>query len=155
MVYHSNYLSPQPIMIRRTPVKLGGPTISKATRLQLGNIKTDYGNVSTAAGSAEKWGHIYRATNYPILNYIFMGTFIGMFQFIWGSYMQYRDMLILSEHITYEDVMDRCLTPVPGWARLKSIRGATPTGPHIWHDPTPLDWLPFELKLGAVKQASY
>lgn len=131
------------------------PTLSNATRLQLGNIKTQYGTVSSAAGSMEKWGFIYRARVYPTLGHFYMATFIGTVIAVVGTYQQYKDMMIVSEHICYEDVKDRCLTPVPGWARLRTIQIANPAGALTYRDPTPLDWLPFELKLGYVKQSSY
>lgn len=131
------------------------PALSKATRLQLGNIKTDYGSVSTAAGSSEKWGFIYRVNRYPMLGYIFGISFIVITQTVIACYYQYRDMLIMADHICYEDVRDRVLTPIPGIARLKTIQMMGAENIYAYRDPTPLDWLPFELKLGAVKQASY
>lgn len=129
--------------------------LSKATRLQLGNIKTEYGRVSTAAGSAEKWGFLFGGSTYPLLS---VGSCVFSFcavLMVVTTYQQYRDMVVLCEHIAYEDVKDRCLTPMPGWARLRGVGIATPFGPATFRDPTPLDWLPFELKLGYVKQASY
>ncbi|EPY33636.1 hypothetical protein STCU_01952 [Strigomonas culicis] len=131
------------------------PTLSKATRLQLGNIKTDYGMVSTAAGSREKWGFIFASRTYPILGTIGIAVLVMSTFTIIGTYQQYRDMIVMSEHISYQDVKDRCLTPIPGWARIHSLAIGTPEGPATYRDPTPLDWLPFELKLGYVKQASY
>ncbi|CUI14398.1 transmembrane protein, putative [Bodo saltans] len=139
----------------RPVLLLRSVSLSKATRLQLGNLKTEYGTVSTAAGSHEKWGFLYRARKYPALGHFYMATFIITTVMVSGTYQQYRDMMIVSENICYEDVKDRCLTPMPGWARLRSIQIANPAGPQTFRDPTPLDWLPFELKLGYVKQASY
>lgn len=130
-------------------------TLSKVTRLQLGNLKSQYGTVSTAAGSHEKWGFLYRARKYPTLGHFYMSTFLVVTIMSAGAYQQYRDMVVLSEHICYEDVKDRCLTPIPGWARLRTMQIANPCGAQTYRDPTPLDWLPFELKLGYVKQASY
>lgn len=130
-------------------------SLSKATRLQLGNIKTEYGTVSTAAGSGEKWGFVYRARRYPTMGHLYMCTITATIIFVSGCYSQYRDMMIVSENICYEDVKDRCLTPIPGWARLRTLQIANPAGAQTYRDPTPLDWLPFELKLGYVKQASY
>ena len=130
-------------------------SLSKATRLQLGNIKTDYGAVSTAAGSSEKWGFVFKTSRYP--NFVLFSGLIYLWTF--GScvilYEQYRDMMISVEHVLYEDVRDRCLTRMPGWARLRTMKAMTPSGPMCYRDPTPLDWLPFELKLGTVKHASY
>lgn len=131
------------------------PMLSKATRLQLGNIKTEYGMVSTAAGSTEKWGFIFGGRVYPLISCVFSCFIMCAFITVTGTYQQYRDMVIMTEHITYEDVKDRCLTPIPGWARIRSASMANPMGPMTYRDPTPLDWLPFELKLGYVKQASY
>ncbi|CAD2216884.1 hypothetical protein AGDE_00956 [Angomonas deanei] len=130
------------------------PTLSKATRLQLGNIKTDYGNLSTAAGSREKWGFMLASSTYPLISGVLSCWFLVSFFVVLGTYQQYRDMIVMTEHISYEDVKDRCLTPIPGWARLRTIGIATTVGPMTYRDPTPLDWLPFELKLGYVKQAS-
>ncbi|CBZ30724.1 conserved hypothetical protein [Leishmania mexicana MHOM/GT/2001/U1103] len=138
----------------RTRLSLA-PMLSKATRLQLGNIKTEYGTVSTAAGSAEKWGFLFGGNTYPIISIGFSIFMVSATCVIVATYQQYRDMAIVTEHISYEDVKDRCLTPMPGWARLRSFSMATPQGPATFRDPTPLDWLPFELKLGYVKQASY
>lgn len=129
--------------------------VTRATRLQLGNVKSEYGNIQTAAGSHEKWGFMYKGWKYPILTHV-SGTvvlFIG--QVTIAFWNQYRDMVILGEFITYEDVKDRCLIPIPGWSRLKGARIAAPGGFATWRDPTPLEWLPFEIKLGQVKQASY
>ncbi|ORC92308.1 uncharacterized protein TM35_000045220 [Trypanosoma theileri] len=131
------------------------PTLSKATRLQLGNIKTEYGYVSTAAGSQEKWGFLFKARKYPLISCGYSICLICLAIGVIGSYQQYRDMVIMTEHISYEDVRDRCLTPIPGWARIRNVQIASPLGPMTYRDPTPLDWLPFELKLGYVKQASY
>lgn len=129
-------------------------TMSKATRLQLGNVKTAYGDVQTAAGNHEKWGFLYRGVKYPLLAYIVGVPFIGVTQYVAAAYCQYRDMVVLSEHICYEDIKDRCLTPIPGWARLRTVQIIGENGPSLFRDPTPLDWLPFELKLGHVKRAS-
>ncbi|KPA86096.1 putative mitochondrial hypothetical protein [Leptomonas pyrrhocoris] len=138
----------------RTRLSLA-PMLSKATRLQLGNIKTEYGMVSTAAGSAEKWGFLFGGNVYPLIS-IGLGVFvISAMITVAGTYQEYRDLLVMTEHISYEDVKDRCLTPMPGWARLRTVQIAQPLGPVTYRDPTPLDWLPFELKLGYVKQASY
>ncbi|ESS64081.1 hypothetical protein TCDM_14479 [Trypanosoma cruzi Dm28c] len=131
------------------------PTLSKATRLQLGNIKTEYGYVSTAAGSQEKWGFIFKVRRYPLLSCGYTLCLMSITIGVVGTYQQYRDMVIMTEHISYEDVKDRCLTPIPGWARIRNVQIASPLGPMTYRDPTPLDWLPFELKLGHVKQASY
>ncbi|CAJ1012094.1 hypothetical protein Q4I28_007407 [Leishmania naiffi] len=131
------------------------PMLSKATRLQLGNIKTEYGTVSTAAGSVEKWGFLFGGNMYPIVSLSFGIFMVCATMAVAATYQQYRDMVIVTEHISYEDVKDRCLTPMPGWVRLRSFSMATPQGPATFRDPTPLDWLPFELKLGYVKQASY
>lgn len=135
---------------------LSAPMLSKATRLQLGNVKTEYGLAATAAGSKEKWGSNLGAhTSYPFATMGLLAGTLCVVIAVVGSYQQYRDMSIMSEHITYEDVKDRCLTPIPGWARLRSFQMANPTGPQTFRDPTPLDWLPFDIKLGYVKQASY
>ncbi|CCW62033.1 unnamed protein product [Phytomonas sp. EM1] len=131
------------------------PMLSKATRLQLGNVKTEHGTFSSAAGSQEKWGFIFGGRVYPAIGCTFSCFVIAVAITITGTYYQYRDMVLMTEHITYEDVKDRCLTPIPGWARLRSVQMANPMGPMTYRDPTPLDWLPFELKLGSVKQASY
>ncbi|KAK7196896.1 hypothetical protein NESM_000631000 [Novymonas esmeraldas] len=131
------------------------PMLSKATRLQLGNIKTEYGTVSTAAGSAEKWGYLFGGNTYPLISMSASLFLLCSTLMVIATYQQYRDMVIMTEHISYEDVKDRCLTPMPGWARLRSVGMATPHGPSTFREPTPLDWLPFELKLGYVKQASY
>ncbi|CBH14849.1 uncharacterized protein TEOVI_000481700 [Trypanosoma equiperdum] len=131
------------------------PALSKATRLQLGNIKTEYGYVSTAAGSQEKWGFLFKGRRYPLISCGYSICLVCIAITVVGTYQQYRDMIIMTEHISYEDVKDRCLTPMPGWARLRSLQIASPLGPMTYRDPTPLDWLPFELKLGCVKQASY
>ncbi|KAG5492584.1 hypothetical protein JKF63_01163 [Porcisia hertigi] len=138
----------------RTRISLA-PMLSKATRLQLGNIKTEYGTVSTAAGSVEKWGFLFGGNTYPLVSLGFGVFMMCAILTVVATYQQYRDMVIVTEHISYEDVKDRCLTPMPGWARLRSFSMATPHGPATFRDPTPLDWLPFELKLGYVKQASY
>ncbi|KPI85179.1 hypothetical protein ABL78_5767 [Leptomonas seymouri] len=140
-------------MLRNRPCL--APMLSKATRLQLGNIKTEYGMVSTAAGSAEKWGFLFGGNVYPLISLGFGIFMISAAITVSGTYQQYRDMVIMTEHISYEDVKDRCLTPMPGWARLRTIQISHPLGPMTYRDPTPLDWLPFELKLGYVTQASY
>lgn len=130
--------------------------LSKATRLQLGNVKTEYGLASTAAGSKEKWGsNLAGPTSYPFATIGCLIATISVAIAAIGTYQQYRDMTIMTEHISYEDVKDRCLTPIPGWARIRSMQMANPTGPQTFRDPTPLDWLPFDIKLGYVKQASY
>ena len=129
--------------------------LTTATRLQLGNLKSEYGNVSTAAGSIEKWGFIYRPNRYPVFNQFWWTVILTTWFLFNGVTVQYRDMILLSENVCYEDVKDRCLTPIPGWARLRSMSMANQAGPQTHRDPTPLDWLPFELKLGYVKQASY
>lgn len=72
-----------------------------------------------------------------------------------GAYSQYRDMLLLQKYICYEDVQDRCLIPIPGQKSLKSIFTDTILGYLSFRDCNPLEWFPFELKLGDVKQASY
>lgn len=142
-------------MFRRSATVRGEIHLSKATRLQLGNVKSPYGNLQTAAGSHEKWGYIYRGFKYPILAYVsILGTF-GSLHFLSACYLQYRDMILLSEYICYEDLKDRVLTPMPGWARLRTVQVACPGQFMTYRDPTPLEWLPFELKLGQVKQASY
>lgn len=151
MVLNSSSTSPEML---RTRLSLA-PMLSKATRLQLGNIKTEYGTVSTAAGSVEKWGFIFGGKTYPLANIGFVIMFTSLVLTVTGAYQQYRDSVIMSEYISYEDVKDRCLTPIPGWARIRTIQIANPMGPMTYRDPTPLDWLPFELKLGYVKQASY
>lgn len=137
-----------------TRVKLA-PMLSKATRLQLGNIKTDYGLLSTAAGSAEKWGMLFGGKTYPIISLWGSVLFGVSILVIVGTYRDYRDLVVMTEHISYEDIKDRCLTPIPGWTRLRSGAMVNPAGIMTYRDPTPLDWLPFELKLGYVKQASY
>ncbi|CCW72271.1 unnamed protein product [Phytomonas sp. Hart1] len=131
------------------------PMLSNATRLQLGNIKTKNGTFATASGSQEKWGFILGGRVYPIIGCTFSCFTIIVVMTVAGTYQEYRDMILMSEHISYEDVKDRCLTPIPGWARLRSLQMASPMGPVTYRDPTPLEWLPFELKLGYVKQASY
>lgn len=132
------------------------PMLSKATRLQLGNVKTEHGLASTAAGSKAKWGsNLAAPSTYPFVTIGGLIAAVSVIIAVVGSYQQYRDMVIMSEHITYEDVKDRCLTSIPGWARLRSMAMANPTGPQTFRDPTPLEWLPFDLKLGYVKQASY
>lgn len=129
--------------------------LSKATRLQLGNVKTEYGAASTAAGSAEKWGFLLKGRAHPMITYAVGFVVIVSCTLCTAAYQQYRDMKVMLGHITCEDVKDRCLTPIPGWARLRTIAMANPMGPATYRDPTPLDWLPFELKLGFVKHASY
>ena len=141
-------------MLRRTCVA-ECKYMTRATRLQLGNIKTEYGDLQTAAGSHEKWGYQYRGWKYPMFAHISGSAIIFIFQMIVGVWAQYRDMIIFSEHICYEDVKDRVLTEMPGWARLQCFQKITPIGFVPYRDPTPLDWLPIELKLGQVKQASY
>lgn len=132
------------------------PMLSKATRLQLGNVKTEYGLASTAAGSKEKWGsNLGPRSSYPFATIGMLIATVSVAIATVGTYQQYRDMTIMTEHISYEDVKDRCLTPIPGWARIRSMQMANPTGPQTFRDPTPLDWLPFDVKLGYVKQASY
>nr|CCC93209.1 hypothetical protein, unlikely [Trypanosoma congolense IL3000] len=131
------------------------PVLSKATRLQLGNVKTEYGYVSTAAGSQEKWGFLFKGRRYPLIHCTYSICLVCLAITVVGTYQQYRDMVIMTEYISYEDVKDRCLTPIPGWARIRNLQIAGPLGPMTYRDPTPLDWLPFELKLGYVKQASY
>lgn len=138
----------------RTKVLLA-PMLSKATRLQLGNVKSNYGTLSTAAGSLEKWGFLYVPHVYPSLTLAMLLGLVALFVGVGGTYQQYRDMIVMTEHISYEDVKDRCLTPIPGWARLHTMGISSPAGAQTYRDPTPLDWLPFELKLGYVKQASY
>jgi hypothetical protein len=129
--------------------------LTRATRLQLGNIKTDYGDLQTAAGNHEKWGYLYRGWKYPVFAHLAGSFIIFMFQCVVGFWSQYRDMIMMSEHICYEDIKDRCLTPMPGWARIQCFQKITVGGMMVYRDPTPLDWLPIELKLGQVKQASY
>ena len=133
----------------------GQSTVTRAQRMQLGNIKSDYGNVQTAAGSHEKWGFQFRGWKYPITAYFWGGVSLFVVYFLVGTWSQYKDMILLSEYITYEDVEDRALTPMPGWARLKSFQIFKPWQGMTYRDPTPLDWLPFELKLGMVKNSSY
>jgi hypothetical protein len=134
---------------------LRSKVMTNATRLQLGNLKSEYGTVSTAAGSLEKWGFIYKANRYPMFN-SFWSLLLFCSVIVWSCVMQqYRDMIVLAENICYEDVKDRCLTPIPGWTRLRSTAMMNASGPQTHRDPTPLDWLPFELKLGYVRQASY
>eukprot|EP00796_Vickermania_ingenoplastis_P005247 gene5247-3758_t len=104
------------------------PMLSKATRLQLGNVKTDYGLAATAAGSKEKWGsNLAGPTPYPFVTVGCLIATISVAIAAIGTYQQYRDMTIMAEHITYEDVKDRCLTPIPGWARIRSMQMANPT----------------------------
>lgn len=141
-------------MLRRA-VTLRQKPLTRATRLQLGNIKTEYGDLQTAAGNHEKWGYMYRGWRYPVFAHTSGSFIIFLFQCIVGCWAQYRDMILMSEHICYEDVKDRCLTQMPGWARLQCFQKITPVGFVPYRDPTPLDWLPIELKLGQVKQASY
>lgn len=144
-------------MLRRSLThRLGGQApVTRAQRLALGNIKTDYGNVQTAAGSHEKWGYLYRGWKYPLAAYSSMTACLWAIYFLVGTWSQYKDMIIMSEHITYEDVEDRCLTPMPGWSRLKTFQQLKPWQGLTYRDPTPLEWLPFDIKLGMVKQSSY
>lgn len=142
-------------MLRRSVSRLQHQFVTRATRLQLGNVKSQYGNLQTAAGSHEKWGYMYRGWKYPILAHMAGGFSLLIGQICMGFWNQYRDMVILADHICYEDVKDRCLIPIPGWGRLKGTRIAAPGGFATYRDPTPLEWLPFEIKLGQVKQASY
>lgn len=141
-------------MIRHSK-KLSSTTLSRATRLQLGNIQTPNGAVSSAAGSHEKWGYAFRKTTFPISNTLFYMVTIGTGTFVMNWAAQYRDIEIYSKYICYEDVKDRCLTPIPGWGRFGGSRWAQMPIPNTHRLPHPLDWMPFELKLGAVKQASY
>lgn len=141
-------------MLRVTFRPLQQATLSKATRLELGNVKSPYGELQTAAGSHEKWGFIFRGLRYPIFSYCALLGWSATVMLTIGTYMQYRDMMILSEHVCYEDLKDRCLSPMPGWARLRTIQTAQVGQFMTYRDPTPLEWLPFELKLGQVKQAS-
>lgn len=142
-------------MLRRSLKILTQPSLTRATRLQLGNVKSEYGSMQTAAGSQDKWGFIYRGWKYQLLAHFSGGFIILMVQVVVGVWAQYRDMVILSEHICYEDVKDRCITSMPGYQRLACFQQITPAGCMTYRDPTPLDWLPMELKLGQVKQASY
>jgi hypothetical protein len=144
-------------MLRRSSLSLigGQRPITRAQRLQLGNIKTDYSNVQTAAGNHEKWGFMYRGWTYPHIAYIWGTISLYIVYYMVGTWSQYRDMIIMSEYITYEDVEDRALTPMPGWNRLKSFQMFKPWQAMTYRDPTPLDWLPFELKLGSVANSSY
>uniref|UniRef100_A0A7S1L3G4 Uncharacterized protein n=1 Tax=Neobodo designis TaxID=312471 RepID=A0A7S1L3G4_NEODS len=141
-------------MLRRC-VALRNAYMTRATRLQLGNVKSPHGDLQTAAGNHEKWGYLYRGWRYPVAGHLAGSLAILVFQVVVGVWAQYRDMILLSEHITYEDVKDRCLTQMPGWARLQCFNKFTAGGMMPYRDPTPLDWLPLELKLGQVKQASY
>lgn len=130
-------------------------TLSKATRLQLGNLKTDYGEMSTAAGSKQKWGHFDVRPNHPILQAFFLSVLTCTLMFASGVYSQYRDMLLLQKYICYEDIQDRCLIPIPGENSLKPLFLDTILGYLSFRKVNPLQWFPFELKLGDVKQASY
>ena len=65
-------------------------------------------------------------------------------------------LVLLNEHICLSDMKDRTLVAVPGVARIRGcFQMATPGGVLTWCDPTPLEWLRFEIRLGAVKYASY
>ena len=142
------------LRLSRTLFIQGEQFLSKSTRLQLGNVKSPYGELQTAAGNHEKWGFIYRGLRYPLFSYITFFFVTFTMHLTVGGYLQYRDMILLSEHICYEDLKDRCLSPMPGWARLRTIQVGMPGQFMTYRDPTPLEWLPFELKLGQVKQAS-
>ena len=144
-------------MLRRSSNLLvgGQRPVTRAQRLQLGNIKTDYGNIQTAAGSHEKWGFMYRGWRYPMTAYFWGAASLFVVHWMVGTWSQYKDMVLFTEYITYEDVEDRALQPMPGWNRLKSFQMFKPWQGMTYRDPTPLDWLPFELKLGAIKNSSY
>ena len=144
-------------MLRRTcPAFLHGQrSVTRTQRLDLGNIKSDHGQIQTAAGNQEKWGYMYRGWRYPFLAYFSGGVSLFFIYVVIGAWSQYKDMILMSEHITYEDVEDRALTPMPGWTRLKSFQIFKPMQGMTYRDPTPLDWLPFELKLGSIRTSSY
>ena len=128
--------------------------LTRAQRLQLGNLRTDYGELQTAAGSQEKWGFLYKGWRYPIIGQ--SALFLFMF-FCWAtnqSLNSYRDCEIYSEHTCYEDVHERMNYPMQGHSRLKSLTRIKHDGDMFHYDPTPLEWLPFELKLAPVSQAS-
>eukprot|EP00760_Papus_ankaliazontas_P035844 PhM_4_TR8048/c0_g1_i1/m.106644 len=141
-------------MFRRSFLSLGTMKLSKATRLQLGTIHSEFGKMTGAAGSSELWGNQYYGLKYPMATQIFFFFLILAYRMGVTSYQQYRDMIIFHNHICLEDVFDRCLRPIPGIYRLKSVYTYSPQGVMEYRDPTPLEWLPYELKLGSIKQAS-
>ena len=128
--------------------------LTRAQRLQLGNIKTDYGDLQTAAGSHEKWGFLYKGWRYPFIGQFCLFFFMGMCFSVSNVMHTYRDSEIYAEHTTFEDVQERMAYHMPGSSRLKNVTIYRADGVRWEMDPTPLDWLPFEMKLGQVKQAS-
>ena len=146
-------------MLRRSVCRLAigeqqHANLTRAQRLQLGNIKTDYGELQTAAGSHEKWGFLYKGWRYPFIAQASLFFFMFCCMSISGVMHTFRDHEIYAEHVTVVDVDDRFQYQLPGASRLHSVFKIRPYGMDLFLDPTPLDWLPFEVKLGKVKQAS-
>ena len=133
---------------------MGEVKLAKATRLQLGHVKSPYGQLQTAAGNAEKWGMFQKTYRYPYGAGFAYACFVYYHIRIVYTYLFYRDAVTYSEHITYEDLKDRCLTPMPGWTRLRTFRMCQFNKIMVERDPTPLEFLPFELKVGQIKHAS-
>ena len=141
-------------MLRRSLPKRSTIKLTKATRLQLGTIQSEFGTMSTIAGNQEMWGNQYFPMKYPVLWNV-VGIFvIFVYRVTITAYQQYRDMLIYSEHICLEDVWDRAIRPIPGINRIKSIYTYGIQGLQEYRAPTPLTWLPYEMKLGSIRQSS-
>jgi len=141
-------------MFRRGLFQRKNIKLTKATRLQLGAVQTEQGTMSTLAGNSEHWGNQYYPLKYPIAFHVCGFIMIFTYRVIAAAYGQYRDMLIFSEHICIEDVWDRAIRPIPGLNRIKSILIYGPQGMQEYRAPTPLTWLPYEMKLGSIRQSS-